>query len=97
MGYIEVTPEELIRSGQTLKAVAEDLRLAHHRIEGLRRSQLGSKSIDSALNHFADEWKYGMNKIVEKVDMTGEAILSAGEQYAAVESAVSRGARGGRP
>ena len=94
MGYIEVTPEELIKGGQTLKAIAEDLRSAHHRVEGLRRSQLGSRAIDSALNHFADEWKYGMNKIVEKVDMTGEAILAAGQQYAGVDSAVAAATRG---
>jgi hypothetical protein len=94
VGYIEVTPEELIRSGETLKAIADDLRLAHHRLEGLRRDQLGSRSIDSALDHFADEWKYGMKTLVEKVDMTGEALLSAGQAYVAVESAVARGARG---
>ena len=94
MGYIDVTPEELIRSGQTLKAIAEDLRAAHHRVEGLRSAQLGSKPIDSALNHFANEWKYGMSKIVEKVDMTGEALLSDGQQYAGVDTAVAQAASG---
>jgi hypothetical protein len=93
MGHIDVTPDDLIRSGQTLKAIAEDLRSAHHRVEALRSAQLGSKSIDSALNHFANEWKYGMHKIVEKVDMTGEAILSAGQQYAGVDTAVAQAAR----
>ena len=88
MGYIDVTPEELIRSGHQLQAIAEDLRHAHHRVEGLRSKQLGSKTIDSALNHFADHWKYGMNKMVEKVDMTGAALLAAGEQYAGVDAAI---------
>jgi hypothetical protein len=89
VAHIDVTPEELIRSGNQLKAIAEDLRLAHQRVEGLRSSQLGSKAIDSALNHFADHWKYGMNKMVEKVDMTGEALLAAGRQYAGVEADIA--------
>jgi hypothetical protein len=89
LGRIDVTPEELIKSGHQLKAIAQDLGFAHHRVEGLRSRQLGSKTIDSALNHFADHWKYGMNKMVEKVDMTGEALLSAGQQYAAVEAAIA--------
>ncbi len=89
MAHIDVTPEELIRSGNQLKAIAEDLRLAHKRVEGLRSSQLGSKTIDSALNHFADHWKYGMSKMVEKVDMTGEALLAAGRQYAGVEASIA--------
>ncbi len=88
MGYIDVTPEDLIKSGHQLKAIAQDLGFAHHRVEGLRSRQLGSRAIDSALNHFADHWKYGMHKMVEKVEMTGEALLSAGHQYAAVEAAV---------
>ena len=35
-----------------------------------------------------------MNKMVEKVDMTGEAILAAGQQYAGVDSAVGAAAKG---
>jgi hypothetical protein len=89
VAHIDVTPEELIRSGNQLKAIAEDLRLAHRRVESLRSSQLGSKTIDSALNHFADHWKYGMNKMVEKVDMTGEALLAAGRQYAGVDANIA--------
>ena len=96
MGHIDVTPDDLIHSGQTLKAIAEDLRSAHHRVEGLRSAQLGSKAIDSALNHFANEWKYGMHKIVEKVDMTGEALLAAGQQYAGVDTSVASVARGAK-
>jgi hypothetical protein len=89
VAHIDVTPEELIRSGNQLKAIAEDLRLAHRRVESLRSSHLGSKTIDSALNHFADHWKYGMNRMVEKVDMTGEALLAAGRQYAGVEAGIA--------
>ena len=48
-----------------------------------------TKSIDSALNDFADHWNYGMKRLVKKVDMTGEAILAAGQRYAAVEDALS--------
>jgi uncharacterized protein YukE len=92
-GYIQVTPEELIDSGQQLKVIAEDLRHAHNRVKDLRSSQLGSKRIDSALNTFADHWNYGMNKMVTKVDMTGEALLSAGRQYAAVDESVASGAQ----
>jgi len=89
VGLIDVTPDQLIDSGQQLKAIAADLGFAHHRIEGLRSRQLGSKSIDSALNDFADHWNYGMKRLVKKVDMTGEAILAAGQRYAAVEGALS--------
>lgn len=89
MGYIDVTPEELIQSGNQLKAIAQDLQFAHHRVEGLRSAQLGAKRIDSALNHFADHWKYGMGKMVEKVGMTGEALLSAGQTYTAVDSSIA--------
>lgn len=94
-GYIQVTPEELIDSGQQLKVIAEDLHHAHDRVKGLRSSQLGSKRIDSALNSFADHWNYGMNKMVSKVDMTGEALLAAGRQYAAVDASVAAGAQAG--
>lgn len=34
MAHIDVTPEELIRSGTQRKAIAEDLRLARKREEG---------------------------------------------------------------
>jgi len=88
-GYIQVTPDELIDSGQQLKAIADDLRHAHDRVKDLRSKQVGSKRIDSALNAFADHWNYGMNKMVGKVDMTGEALLAAGQQYAAVDGAVA--------
>lgn len=94
-GSIQVTPEELINSGQQLKAIAEDMRYAHDRVKDLRSSQLGSKRIDSALNSFADHWNYGMNTMVSKVDMTGEALLSAGRQYAGVDAAVAAGAGAG--
>ena len=89
MGNIDVTPEQLIQSGNQLKAIAQDLQFAHHRVEGLRSAQLGSKAVDSALNHFANHWKYGMNKMVEKVAMTGEALLSAGQTYAAVDASIA--------
>ena len=92
-GYIQVTPEELIDSGQQLKAIAEDLRHAHDRVKDLSSAQLGSRRIDSALNTFADHWRYGMNKMVSKVDMTGEALLAAGRQYAAADESVAAGAR----
>lgn len=92
-GYFSVTPDELIGSGQQLKVIAEDLRHAHNRVKDLRSAQLGSKRIDSALNAFADHWNYGMNKIVSKVDMTGEALLSAGRQYAAADESVAAGAQ----
>ncbi len=92
-GYIQVTPDELIGSGQQLKVIAEDLRHAHDRVKGLLSSQLGSKRIDSALNSFADHWNYGMNKMVSKVDMTGEALLAAGRQYAAVDASVAARSR----
>lgn len=94
-GRIAVTPEELIQSGQTLKAIAEDLHHAHDRVKGLRSHELGSKRIDSALNSFADHWNYGMNTMVSKVDMTGEALLSAGRQYAGVDASVASGAGAG--
>ena len=86
---IDVTPDQLIDSGQQLKAIAQDLGFAHDRVEGLRSSQLGSKSIDSALNHFADHWMFGMGRLVKKVDMTGEALLVAGRSYASLESDLS--------
>jgi hypothetical protein len=88
MGYIDVTPDQLIDSGHQLQAIAQDLQSAHHRVEGLRSAQLGSKSIDSALNHFANQWKYGMNKMVEKVDMTGAALLAAGQRYTDVDASI---------
>jgi uncharacterized protein YukE len=94
-GSFQVTPEELIDSGQQLKAIAEDLRYAHDRVKDLRSSQLGSKRIDSALNSFADHWNFGMNTMVSKVDMTGEALLSAGQQYAGVDAAVAAGVGAG--
>jgi hypothetical protein len=94
-GYIQVTPAELVDSGQHLKVIAEDLRHAHDRVKGLGSSQLGSKRIDSALNAFADHWNYGMNHMVSNVDMTGEALLAAGRQYAAVDASVATGAQVG--
>jgi sRNA-binding protein len=89
LGFIDVTPEELTQSGHQLKVIAQDLQSAHRRVESLRSAQLGSRRIDSALNHFADHWQYGMRRMVERVDMTGEALLSAGQQYVAVDKTIA--------
>jgi hypothetical protein len=89
VGAIDVTSDQLIDSGQQLKAIGQDLQFAHHRVEGLRSSQIGSKSIDSSLNQFADHWNYGMHRLVKKVDMTGEALLVAGQRYADLEAHIA--------
>ncbi len=36
MGSFNVTPEQLFHSRRELQTVAEDLRVAHRRVEGLR-------------------------------------------------------------
>ncbi len=58
--------------------MAEDLRVAHRRVEGLRSRDLGSRTVDQALNHFADHWDYGMARMVKSVEWTAEALRSAG-------------------
>ncbi len=82
---LRVTPSALVRSGNELGVIAEDLQLAHHRVENLRSWQIGATNIDAALNHLADHWRYGMSKMVESVRFTGEALVAAGRTYGDVE------------
>lgn len=95
MASFQVTPEQLFRSKRELQTVAEDLRVAHRRVEGLRSRDLGSRAIDQALNHFADHWDYGMTRMVKSVEWTAEALRSAGQTYGDAEAAIDSGLRGG--
>ena len=79
----------LVRSGHTLSVIAEDLDMSFHRIEGLRSRALGSRRMDSALNHFADHWKYGWGVMEEKLRATGAQLTAAARQYEAVEAALA--------
>ena len=95
MASFQVTPEQLFRSERELQTVAEDLRAAHRRVEGLRSRDLGSRAVDQALNHFADHWDYGMARMVKSVEWTAEALRSAGQTYGDAEAAIDSGLRGG--
>jgi hypothetical protein len=80
----------LMRSGQMLGAVAEDLGFSFQRIEGLRSRALGSRRIDGALNHFADHWKFGWGVMEEKLKATGAQLAAAARQYEEVEAAMAQ-------
>jgi hypothetical protein len=96
MGSIDVDPGELLRHAETLDAVAADLRFAHHRLDGLRTGDIGASNVTRALHRFADEWDYGMGRMVESVKFTAEALRVAGQGYSETESTlVERLLRGG--
>src|SRR5687767_11788813 len=80
----------LMRSGHTLSAIAEDLDMSFHRIEGLRSRALGSRRIDGALNHFADHWKYGWGVMEDKLKATGAQLTAAAREYEAAEAALAQ-------
>ncbi|GEM_PF-3106451 len=84
----------LLKSGRALGAIAEDLGMSHHRIEGLRSKDLGSRRIDAALNQFADHWKYGWGVMEEKLKETSAKLTAAASQYEAIESTLARGFMG---
>jgi hypothetical protein len=90
VAQIEVTPEDLLRSAAILDAVAEDLRNAHSRLDGVHTTMVGAGNVTDALHHFADEWEFGMGRMVESVRFTARALWTAGEAYAEVDSAVRR-------
>lgn len=95
MASFQVNPEQIFRTSQELRTVAEDLRLAHRRVEGLRSRDLGSRVMDQALNHFTDHWNYGMARMVTSVEWTAEALRSAGQTYGDAEAAIDSAFRGG--
>ena len=88
MAQIEVNPEDLLRSAETLHAVSEDLRSANSRLEEVRTTMVGAGNITRALHHFADEWEFGMGRMVESVKFTAHALQTAGHGYEEVESGV---------
>ena len=90
VAQIEVTPEGLLRSAATLDTVAEDLRHAHSRLDDVRTTMVGAGNVTDALRRFADEWEFGMGRMVESVKFTARALRTAGEGYAEVESGVLR-------
>ncbi len=94
VSFLQVTPEEIHRSAEQLRLIAADLRHAHRRVESLRSRDLGSRSIDGALNRFADHWDYGMAKMVKSVEWTAEALSSAAATYGDTEAALSSAFRG---
>ena len=84
----------LLKSGQALGAISEDLGMSHHRIEGLRSKNLGSRRIDAALNQFADHWQYGWGVMKDKLKETSAQLSAAADQYEAIESTLARGFMG---
>jgi hypothetical protein len=86
MGSIDVDPGQLLRHAEILDAVGADLRFAHHRLDGLRAGDLGASNVTRALHRFADEWDYGMDRMVDSVKFTAEALRVAGQGYAETES-----------
>ena len=89
MATIDVDPRVLFENGRVLHALEEDLGYAHHRVEGLRSHDLGSRSLDGALNHFADHWEYGMNRMRARVKATGDALIVAARTYEQVDGLVA--------
>ena len=84
----------LARSSQMLHAIAEDLGMSHHRIEGLRSRSLGSRTIDNALNDFADHWNYGWNQMKTKLEETSSLLRSTVDGYRSTEAAIAHGFEG---
>jgi hypothetical protein len=84
----------LLKSAQALGAISEDLGMSFHRIEGLRSNALGSRRLDTALNQFADHWKYGWGVMEQKLKETSAQLAAAARQYEAVESTLARGFMG---
>jgi hypothetical protein len=89
MGALEVDPGRLLLDAKTLDAIAADLKFAHHRLDRLRTSDIGASNVTRALHHFADEWDYGMGRMVESVRFTAEALRVAGQQYTETESTLA--------
>lgn len=68
-----------------LRVVAADLRQAATRLSRIDAERLGSARMDRALELFAGEWAWGMARLAESVEMTGQALLAAGETYQRVD------------
>ena len=86
MGSIEVDPAELLRHAETLDAIGADLKFALQRLDGLRMGDIGASSVTRALRRFADEWDYGLGRMVESVRFTADALRVAGQGYTEAES-----------
>lgn len=90
MSGLGVSPDDLVRAGLQLQAIAEDLRLGRLRREADRRVGLGSSSVEGALVSFSEEWRSAMRVLEGEVDQTGGALLEAGWAYADLDGAVAR-------
>ena len=88
---ITVDIASLARSSQMLHAIAEDLAMSHHRIEGLRSRSLGSKNIDNALNDFADHWNFGWNQMKAKLEESSSLLKRTVDGYRSTEAAIAHG------
>ncbi|MGH9022785.1 MAG: hypothetical protein ACRDV9_06765 [Acidimicrobiia bacterium] len=91
MARIEVDPSQLLRAAADLDAIQADLRLAVGRIAGLSGHRIGAVCIESALDHFADHWSYGMHQMVESVRFTAEALRMASDSYVEIERMIASG------
>jgi hypothetical protein len=95
MSTIEVTPDELGEAAAQLALIAADLRHASSRVAGLAEHRLGARNVERALAHFAEQWSYGMRRMVASVLWTGSALHCAATSYEHTESGVTASLSGG--
>jgi uncharacterized protein YukE len=88
MAQIEVNPGELLQSAEVLDAIGDDLGSCRHHLEALRPGDVGASNISHALHRFADQWEYGMERMVESVKWTANALRTAGQGYTSVEDRI---------
>ncbi len=86
MASIDVDPGQLLRHANTLDVIAADLRFARRRLDGLRAADIGAANVTRALHRLADRWDYGMERMVDSVKFTADALRVAGQGYMETES-----------
>lgn len=90
MSHLEVDPEELVTLGCQLEQARAELRGLGDRLR--LGGDAAHESIVSALDQFADQWDYALQKISEHAGGVAENLRAAGTAYRKADQEIARAA-----
>lgn len=92
MGHLEVDPEELVALGAQLDRIRLELKGIGDRLR--IGGEAAHPSIVVALDHFAGQWDYALQKISEHACGVAGNLRAAGGAYQKAEQEIARAAGG---
>lgn len=90
MGHLEVDPEELVALGGQLERMRQDLKGIGDRLR--LDGEAAHPSIVGALERFASQWDYALQKISEHAGGVAANLRAAGAAYERSEQEIARAA-----